>query len=84
MTLLLSQYILPEDLFPWLTLASGSGVVVGLGVLGAGCGGAARHHDHAHHHDHGPVMRTITATTHHHPPDKVTTKGLIAMGAAAG
>ena len=33
-TLLLSQYILPEDLYPWLNLASGLLVViVGVGVL---------------------------------------------------
>ena len=33
-TLLLSQYILPEDLYPWLTLASGLLVVsIGAGVL---------------------------------------------------
>jgi nickel/cobalt exporter len=35
-TLLLSQYILPEDLYPWLTLASGLLVVtIGAGVLRA-------------------------------------------------
>jgi nickel/cobalt transporter (NicO) family protein len=81
-TLLLSQYILPEDLFPWLTLVSGLlVVVVGIGVLRSRvrAGRARRAHKHAHHHghdhDHGH---------HHHPPDRVTWKGLIAMGAAAG
>ena len=35
-TLALSQYVLPEDLYPWLTLTSGLLVVtVGLGVLRA-------------------------------------------------
>jgi nickel/cobalt transporter (NicO) family protein len=78
-TLLLSQYILPEDLFPWLTLTSGLLVVlVGIGVLRSRMRSVrAHHHDHAHHHHHGHDH-------HHHPPDKVTTKGLIAMGAAAG
>ena len=34
MTLALSQYVLPEDLYPWLTLLSGVlVVVVGLAVL---------------------------------------------------
>jgi nickel/cobalt transporter (NicO) family protein len=79
-TLLLSQYILPEDLFPWLTLVSGLlVVVVGLGVLRSRvrARGAAHHHHHDHHnHDHGHH--------HHHVPDHVTWKGLIAMGAAAG
>jgi nickel/cobalt exporter len=78
-TLLLSQYILPEDLFPWLTLVSGLLVVmVGVGVLRSRMRSVRTHrHEHSHHHHH-----------HHdhddHPSDKVTTKGLIAMGAAAG
>ncbi len=80
-TLLLSQYILPEDLYPWLTLASGLLVVsIGAGVLrsrlrwararrasGEGHGHHHHHHHHAHDHDH-----------------TVTRRSLIAMGAAAG
>jgi ABC-type nickel/cobalt efflux system permease component RcnA len=71
-TLALSQYVLPEDLYPWLTLVSGLLVVlVGVGVLRSRVRAArARHH---HHDDH-----------HHHHPDRVTWKGLVAMGAAAG
>ena len=44
----LSHWILPEDLYPWLTLASGLLVVaVGVSVLR----GRVRHaHEHAHHH----------------------------------
>jgi nickel/cobalt exporter len=82
-TLLLSQYVLPEDLFPWLTLVSGLlVVVVGIGVLRSRMRSVrAHHHDHAHHHHHG---HDHDHDHHHHPPDKVTTKGLIAMGAAAG
>jgi nickel/cobalt transporter (NicO) family protein len=70
-TLLLSQYILPEDLYPWLTLVSGLLVVcIGAGVLrsrirGRGQGG----HGHSHHHDHEHT---------------VTRRSLIGMGAAAG
>ena len=73
-TLLLSQYILPEDLYPWLNLVSGLLVVtVGLGVLRASRG-APR----------APSARTITpsrtiATITHHGhehshdvPDRVT------------
>jgi ABC-type nickel/cobalt efflux system permease component RcnA len=78
-TLLLSQYILPEDLFPWLTLVSGLLVVlVGVGVLRSRARAArASHHGHHHHaHDHHH--------DHHHPTDRVTTKSLVAMGAAAG
>jgi nickel/cobalt exporter len=55
-TLALSAYVLPEDLYPWLNLASG--------LLVLGVGGAvlrsrvrrARHHHH-HHHHHTPMTR---------------------------
>ncbi len=76
-TLGLSQYVLPEDLYPWLTLVSGLMVVaIGGGVLRSRLRRArATHaHDHHHHHDH----------PHHHMPDDVTGRGLIGMGAAAG
>ena len=84
-TLLLSQYILPQDLFPWLTLVSGLLVVlVGIGVLRARVRSARarRAHEHPHHHGHGHEHHGHHH--HHHPPDQVTWKGLIAMGAAAG
>jgi nickel/cobalt exporter len=72
-TLLLSQFILPEDLYPWLNLASGLMVVgIGAAVLRARVRSGQRaagshHHDHDHHHHHD-----------------LTWKGLIAMGASAG
>jgi nickel/cobalt transporter (NicO) family protein len=68
-TLALSHYVLPEDLYPWLTLASG------LMVLGIGAGVVrsrlqrARAHRH-HNHEHGP--------------EDLTWRGLLGMGAAAG
>ena len=47
-TLALSQYVLPEDLYPWLTLVSGLLVVlVGAGVLRS----RLRHRHHHHHHE---------------------------------
>jgi nickel/cobalt transporter (NicO) family protein len=56
-TLLLSQWIVPDTLYPWLDLAAGLMVV---GVGGAVLAGRARHahahrhgHHHHHHHDHG-------------------------------
>ena len=71
-TLLLSQYILPEDLYPWLTLVSGLLVVcIGAGVLRSriqGRGQGDHRHPH-HHHDHEHT---------------VTRRSLIGMGAAAG
>jgi ABC-type nickel/cobalt efflux system permease component RcnA len=70
-TLALSQYVLPEDLYPWLTLASA------LLVLGVGAGvlrqrvRARRAHAHGHHH-------------HHHHDDDLSWRGVLAMGTAAG
>jgi ABC-type nickel/cobalt efflux system permease component RcnA len=69
-TLALSAYVLPEDLYPWLNLVAGAMVVtVGLGVLRMRIRGARRHHhhDHDHHHDH-----------------ELSRRGLLAMGASAG
>jgi nickel/cobalt exporter len=70
-TLALSAYVLPEDLYPWLNLVSA------LLVLGVGAAvlrkrrravvHAHHHHDHDHHHDH-----------------ELTGKGILAMGASAG
>ena len=52
-TLALSQYVLPEDLYPWLTLVSGLlVVVVGAGVLRSRVLKARHDHAHAHHHEH--------------------------------
>jgi nickel/cobalt transporter (NicO) family protein len=49
-TLALSQYVLPEDLYPWLNLVSGALVVaIGAGVLRSRLR-SARHHHHHHHH----------------------------------
>jgi nickel/cobalt exporter len=68
-TLGLSQYIVPEDLYPWLTVASGLMVVlVGAGVLRSRMRGRWAH---AHHH-------------HHHHHQELTWKGLVGMGASAG
>jgi nickel/cobalt transporter (NicO) family protein len=80
-TLALSQYILPEDLYPWLNLISGALVVaIGAGVLRSRLRWRRGHHhghhshDHAHHHH------------HHHSAgdDTVTKRSLIGLGAAAG
>jgi ABC-type nickel/cobalt efflux system permease component RcnA len=80
-TLALSQFIVPERLYPWLTLVSGLLVVtVGAGVLrsrlrsrdlkvsdSSRTGGT-----HAHAHD------------HHHADDALTSRGLLGVGIAAG
>jgi nickel/cobalt exporter len=75
-TLALSQYVLPEDLYPWLNLTAGLMVVViGAGVLRSRFRHAREHrrgHSHSHGHD------------HHHGPDEITWRGLLGMGASAG
>jgi ABC-type nickel/cobalt efflux system permease component RcnA len=86
-TLALSQFILPEQLYPWLTLVSGLLVVaVGATVLrqrlhARGVGNEHGHHHHDHHghdhHDHG-------ADYHHHDEDRLTSRGILGVGVAAG
>ncbi len=78
-TLLLSRFVVPERLYPWLTVASGLLVVgVGAGVL-VGRVRHARahthhhHHHHHHHHDH-----------HQHLGHGYDRRGLVGVGVAAG
>ena len=98
-TLLLSRFVVPEQLYPWLTLASGVLVVgVGLGVLRSRLA-ARRHagvgnHAHDHHHgdhddDHGDLDRHNHHDDHHHDrshhgDDALTSRGLLGVGIAAG
>ena len=78
-TLLLSRFVVPERLYPWLTLASGVLVVtVGAGVLAGRLRHARRHahqghghHDSHHHH-------------HHHDDHELGSRGLLGVGVAAG
>ncbi|MFN8465820.1 MAG: sulfite exporter TauE/SafE family protein [Caldilineaceae bacterium] len=52
-TLALSRYVLPEQLYPWLSAASGILVVViGLSLARRRLFGDAHQHDHDHHHEH--------------------------------
>jgi ABC-type nickel/cobalt efflux system permease component RcnA len=71
-TLLLSAWILPERLYPWLTLVSGLLVVgVGASVLGRRLR-HRRQHAHGHHH-------------HHHNHEQGYGRGgLLGVGVAAG
>ncbi len=104
-TLVLSQYILPEKLYPWLNLTAGLLVVtVGIGVLRSRVRSARSHGSHAHdhrdpkndHHGHGhghgqqqQQQQQQHGHAHgqahsHEIPDRVTWRGLLGMGAAAG
>ena len=79
-TLLLSQLILPETLYPWLTLASGLLVVaIGVTVLAGRWRRRARGHTaghaHGHHHHHG----------HDHDHDEgLSRRSLVAVGVSGG
>jgi ABC-type nickel/cobalt efflux system permease component RcnA len=65
----LSEYVLPEDLYPWLNLVSGL-LVVGVGAYVLRKNLRRRRHHHHHH--------------HHHHPDQLSWHGILAMGTAAG
>jgi nickel/cobalt transporter (NicO) family protein len=74
-TLLLSRFIVPESLYPWLTLVSGLLVVaVGASVLRSRLRRREHEHHHDHHHDHDG---------HHHHHDGGR-RGLLGVGVAAG
>ena len=71
-TLMLSSFVVPEMLYPWLTLVSGLLVVaVGASVLWSRARKRAHHHGHDHHH-------------HDHGHEHVDRRGLLGVGVAAG
>ena len=81
-TLGLSAFIVPEQLYPWLTLVSGLLVVlVGASVLRQRLRSRGDHHHdhHGHGHDHSHAHH------HHHQHDgALTSKGILGVGVAAG
>jgi len=92
-TLFLSQYVLPEKIFPVLGAISGISIVwIGglmlykrarrIGLLASPPSTHPHHHDHAHDHhhthDHGPHTHT------HVPEGDITLGSLIALGASGG
>ena len=106
-TLLLSRYVLPEQLYPWLNLLSGALVLaIGAGVLRSRIrwgreqrAAVSSAHDHAlasgHGHEHGRDHERGHGHVHDHGhghghghghelPTRITPRGLIAAGAAAG
>jgi len=89
--LLLSSYILPEDLYPWLNLVSGLLVVgVGAGVLRSRVRHSRSQHGHSHSHgshshSHGGHSHSHGGHPHSHaPPERLHVRGLLALGASAG
>jgi ABC-type nickel/cobalt efflux system permease component RcnA len=97
-TLFLSQYILPEDLYPWLNLAAGLLIVaVGLGVMRSrlrwrqerlahdhGGHGHSHGNAHGHAHTHDHVDSHGHGHAHSHDVPDTTWKGLAGMGISAG
>ena len=79
-TLGLSAFIVPEQLYPWLTLVSGVlVVVVGASVLRQRLLSRSHtHHDHLHHQHGGHEHH------HEHHGDELTSKGILGVGIAAG
>ncbi|MBA3922630.1 MAG: sulfite exporter TauE/SafE family protein [Nostocaceae cyanobacterium] len=80
LALFASQYVLPEQLYPLLSLLSGMTVCgVGVWLLEERLGKLSNDHKlHSHHHDH------IEAHHHHIPKESVTLQSLIALGVAGG
>jgi ABC-type nickel/cobalt efflux system permease component RcnA len=91
-----SQYVVPERLYPWLSLFSGL-TIAGLGAvmfLRRFAGGASGHdHAHGHHHHHGPDHvhphdhahspgHEHGAHDHAHAP--VSLRALVALGVSGG
>ena len=67
----LSAWILPEQLYPWLTLVSGLLVVsVGAAVLRGRVRGSGHAHGHSHDHDHDHDHDARPRARHHHQPDE--------------
>ncbi len=92
-TLALSQFIVPDQLYPWLNLVSGALVVgIGASVLyarvrrrGPAHGHSHDHdhdHDHAHGHDHAHDHGHGHA--HSHVPQAPGLRGLVTVGISGG
>ncbi len=100
LTLFASRYILPEQLYPWLSLASGLLVTaLGLSLLRQRMGvwrhslahrrGLAHDHPHDHHHHHGHAHVDLQNDDHSHLPlgadgAPVTWRSLLALGVSGG
>jgi len=95
-TLALSEFVVPEDLYPWLNLVSALLVVaVGLtvfririaGRLGRGDAGAHGHHHHHHHSgdgEHGHHHDHGPGGHSHAPAPGTGFRGLVAVGVSGG
>jgi ABC-type nickel/cobalt efflux system permease component RcnA len=95
-----SQHVVPEQLYPWLSLGSGL-TIAGLGAVlllrrftGAQDGhGPDHHHGHHHHHHHGDHHHdhahsrdhaTVYDGGHAHDHEPVSLRSLVALGVSSG
>jgi ABC-type nickel/cobalt efflux system permease component RcnA len=84
-TLGLSAFIVPEELYPWLTLVSGVLVVlVGASVLRQRLRSRPHAPNHHHHHDHHDHHDHHHDHDHDAGEDALTSKGILGVGIAAG
>jgi nickel/cobalt transporter (NicO) family protein len=92
-TLVASAYVLPEDLYPWLGVASGAMVIaIGLWAIWTRLRRwrvMRSKHDHGHHHIHGHGGHAHSHShshSHTHEPSgaPITTRSLIALGVSGG
>ncbi len=94
-TLFLSQYVVPEKIYPVLGAISGLSIVwIGSTLFykramrlrsGSASDDHAHGHDHGHSHSHDGLTHTHDGHTHSHVPEGDVTMGsLIALGASGG
>jgi len=97
-TLAASTWIVPERLYPWISVVSGLLVVaVGASLATSRLRAATGHHHHHHHHDHTHAHGHDHDHGHHHdyehehghshlppPGTPITLRGLIALGVSGG
>jgi nickel/cobalt exporter len=91
-TLAASAYVLPEDLYPWLGVASGAMVIaIGLWAIWTRLRrwrAMRAEHDHGHHHVHAHSHTHSHGHTHNHGHEPsgapITTRSLIALGVSGG
>jgi nickel/cobalt exporter len=88
-TLAASAYVLPEDLYPWLGVASGAMVIaIGLWAIWTRLRrwrAIRAEHDHGHHHVHSHGGHTHSHSHDHPTPGAaITTRSLVALGVSGG
>ncbi len=93
-TLLLSRWLLPETLYPWLSFSSGLTIAgVGIVLLRRRWRDAEQRHEHdlPHDHAHSGIHPHAHAHSHEHghghvhaAPERLDFRGLVALGVAGG